>query len=142
MKILLPTFLDKVFIKWFLVGTFSFYLDYTIFIFLYTQTPFGKFVSFCNALSMGTATLVNFLLHNFWTFKSQKSLSSNLYPYLANFVAIWIVGTLFLKALIVAGLAPNFAKPSSALLTLPISYLTLRIHVFGTKKNHNAESTS
>ena len=126
--------LDVVFVKWLIVGISCFYIDYTIFLFLFTQTPFDKFVTLCNGLSMGSATIANYLLHKFWTFKSQKSRTSSLFPYLVNFFSVWIIGTLFLKLMLVAGVKPGLAKLSAAFITLPISYVALRFYVFSIKK--------
>ena len=131
----LANVLDIVFVKWLVVGIFCFYIDYTIFLFLFTQTPFDKFVTVCNGLSMGSATIINYLLHKFWTFNSQKSRTSSLFPYLANFFSIWIIGTLLLKLMLVSGVKPGIAKIGTALITLPISYLALRFYVFSLKRS-------
>jgi putative flippase GtrA len=125
---------DVVFVKWLTVGILSFLLDYILFLFMYDLTFLGKFVTLCNAISMGTATILNYYLHRYWTFINKKIEISRIKQYLCNFVLLWCLSTLLLKLLLVIGLAPSYAKFITAISTVPISYLTLRFLVFNSTR--------
>lgn len=135
MERIIKKFFDVVFMKWLVVGVVCFLVDYFLFLFIYDMTFLGKFVTLCNATSMGTATLLNYYLHRFWTFSSKKIQTTRIKQYVYNFALLWCISTLLLKFLLVIGLPPSFAKLLTAASTVPISYLTLRFLVFSSTRD-------
>ena len=131
MKSKLKSLKDKYFdwslIRWVLVGVFTNSLDYLIFVFLYHKL---EMVLISNFISTFIATSINYLTHHKWTFRSDEQHSKSGVKYLLNLFFWWVVSTLSIKVLIVAGISPKIAKLLPILIIAPINYFVLNLLVF------------
>ena len=123
-------FFDWSMFRWALVGVFTNALDYLIFIFLYHKI---EMVVISNFVSSFIATSINYLTHHKWTFKSDQNHLNSASKYLFNLVFWWIVGTVSIKLLIVAGISPKIAKLLPLVIIAPINYFVLNYVVFKKK---------
>jgi putative flippase GtrA len=129
--------LDWSMLRWAIVGTTTFIIDYTLFIFLY-----GPITSVfaANFVAAGIATTLNYLTHHRWTFKSDEDHSRSGAKYIATLVFWWFIGTSILKLLIVTGLDPRLAKIVPVLIVTPFNYFVLNHLVFKKSSHSSSEA--
>lgn len=128
--------LDWSMLRWAIVGTTTFVIDYTLFIFLYG--PINS-VFAANFIAAGIATTLNYLSHHRWTFKSDENHSRSSLKYIATLVFWWFIGTSILKVLIVTGIDPRLAKVVPVLVVTPFNYFVLN-HLVFKKKSHSSSA--
>ena len=116
--------------RWSLVGITTAVIDYLIFISMYSVIASVLIANFCAGLFSIT---FNYLAHYFWSFKSQADHSNSGVKYLLNLIIFWSLGTLLLKVLITAGIDPKIAKLIPIPFIAPLSFLSLKFHVFKKK---------
>ncbi len=114
-------------IRWILVGTATFIIDYFFFILLYS---FFNSVFFANSISSAIAIGYNYFAHYHWSFKSKSDYSNSSRRYLVNLLIFWSIGTITLKYLIDSGTSPQVAKVITVPVITPLSYLSLKYLVF------------
>jgi len=113
--------------RWGLVGILTAVIDYFLFLLLYAAFPSVLFANF----SAGLVSLTfNYLSHYFWSFKSESDHKQSGLKFLINFIVIWSLGTVFLKALISSGIDPYIAKIIPVLVTAPGSFISMNFFVF------------
>ena len=117
-------------LRWGLVGTFTFILDYFLFLQLYENL---KSVLFSNMVSASIATAANYLAHHGWTFKSLQAHSSSGTRYIINFLFWWIVSSTIIKSLIIIDVDPKVAKIAPIIIIAPINFFVLKKIVFKKK---------
>ena len=118
--------------RWALVGVTTTFIDYVIFISIYsviTSVLIANF--FAGLVSIG----FNYSAHYFWSFKSQTNHTKAGLKYLINLITFWSISTLLLKILITAGLDPKIAKLMPIPIIAPLGFISLRFFVF--KKVNN-----
>ena len=113
--------------RWGLVGILTAVIDYFLFLFLYAAFPSVLFANFFAGL---VSLTFNYLSHYFWSFKSESDHKQSGLKFLINFVVIWSLGTVFLKALISSGIDPHIAKIIPVLVTAPGSFISMNFFVF------------
>ena len=113
--------------RWGLVGILTAVIDYFLFLLLYAAFPSVLFANFFAGL---VSLTFNYLSHYFWSFKSESDHKQSGLKFLINFVVIWSLGTVFLKALISSGIDPHIAKIIPVLVTAPGSFLSMNFFVF------------
>ena len=113
--------------RWGLVGTLTAVIDYFLFLLLYAAFPSVLFANFFAGL---VSLTFNYLSHYFWSFKSKSDHKQSGLKFLINFVVIWSLGTVFLKALISSGIDPHIAKIIPVLVTAPGSFISMNFFVF------------
>ena len=114
-------------LRWAIVGTITFIIDYAIFISLYGPID-SVFVS--NFIAAVFATSFNYFMHHRWTFKSEENHSRSTIKYILTLIFWWLVGTSLLKVLIVSGLDPRLAKFVPVIVVTPFNYFVLNYLVF------------
>lgn len=117
-------------LRWGLVGTFTFILDYFLFLQLYENL---KSVLFANMVSASIANAANYLAHHGWTFKSLQDHSSSGTRYIINFLFWWIVSSTIIKSLIIIDVDPKVAKIAPIIIIAPINFFVLKKIVFKKK---------
>lgn len=130
LKALKDKYFDWSMIRWMLVGLFTTATDYLIFISLYG--PINSVVV-ANFISGFVSTSINYYTHHRWTFKSEQDHSKSGSRYLLNLIFWWVVSTLTIKVLIIAGTSPKIAKLLPILVIAPINYFVLNHIVFKKK---------
>jgi putative flippase GtrA len=126
-------YFDWSMLRWFLVGTVTFVLDYGIFISLYGKNgPINSVVvsNFCSGI---ISTTFNYVAHYRWTFRSDSKHTQSGIRYIANVSVLWIVGTLLLKGIISLGVTPRLAKLIPIIIVMPFNYFALNHLVFKTR---------
>ena len=83
-----------------------------------------------NFLPASCSAIFNYLMRYFWTFKSEVQHHKTILRYFLNLFFLWMVGTIFLNALIQYGLDPFLAKSFSMCVILPSNYISLRFFVY------------
>jgi len=114
-------------IRWGVIGTTTFTIDYLLFLILF---DLSKSVFLSNLISVTIATFFNYYMHHKWTFKTNQHHASSGLKYLLNLTFWWLVSTLIIKALVVVGIDPRFAKLAPLLFIVPINYFVLNKIVF------------
>lgn len=114
-------------IKWGLVGSLTFAIDYFLFIVFFTKTDS---VIASNMISSLIATSFNYSAHYFWTFKSSEIHSKSVTKYLLNLFVWFITSTILIKLLILAGTDPKLAKLAPLFFIAPINYFILHHLIF------------
>jgi putative flippase GtrA len=117
-------------IRWGLVGVTTTLIDYLLFISLYEII---KYVFLANLISATVATLINYLTHHRWTFKSPQNHSRSGMKYLLNLIFWWLVSTTVIKLLVDTGIDPRVAKLVPLVLIVPVNYFVLNHIVFKKK---------
>jgi putative flippase GtrA len=117
--------------RWGLVGVTTATTDYLIFIFLYSVVSSVLVANFCAGLASNS---FNYGAHYFWSFKSRSDHTKIGLKYLINIIIFWSINTLLLKALLVSGFDPKFAKLIPIPLIAPLSFISLRFFVFKTSQ--------
>ena len=113
--------------RWALVGVTTTFIDYVIFISVYsviTSVLVANF--FAGLVSIG----FNYSAHYFWSFKSQSDHTKSGLKYLINLITFWSISTLLLKILITSGLDPKIAKLIPIPIIAPLSFISLKFFVF------------
>jgi putative flippase GtrA len=116
--------------RWAIVGTTTFFIDYLLFIGMYSVITSVLVANFLAGLFSIT---FNYLAHYFWSFKSEADHGKSGSKYLLNLIIFWSLGTLFLKGLITAGIDPKIAKLIPTPFIAPLSFLSLKFFVFKKK---------
>ena len=113
--------------RWALVGVTTAFIDYMIFISIYSVETSVLIANFLAGLaSIG----FNYIAHYFWSFKSQTDHTKSGLKYLINLVTFWSLSTILLKALITVGVDPKIAKLMPIPIITPLSFISLRFFVF------------
>ena len=120
--------------RWGLVGILTAVIDYFIFLFLYSLIPSVLFANFFSGL---VSLSFNYIMHYFWSFKSQTDHSTAVLKYLINLITFWSISTLLLKILIASGFDPKIAKLMPIPIIAPLSFISLRFFIF--KKANNSK---
>ncbi len=113
--------------RWAIVGTSTAAIDYFLFLYLYSVL-FTVLIS--NLISGFAALSFNYIMHYFWSFKSQNNHKQSGIRFMLNLVVIWSIGTLLLKILIILEIEPYIAKLIPILITAPGSFFSLKYFVF------------
>ena len=124
--------LDWSMLRWLLVGTTTFVIDY--FIFLLCFGPI-KAVLYANFISGLCSTSFNYFAHHKWTFKTDMAHRSTSTRYILNLAFFWVISTLILKGLISLDISPRLAKLIPVLIITPFSYFVLNHLIFKRTKN-------
>jgi len=121
---------DYSMLRWALVGMTTTGIDFLLFISLYQifQTVF-----LANLISTSCATLINYLTHHRWTFKSNQNHSKSGLKYVFNLIFWWIISTLIIKTLVDLDFDPKLAKIAPLIFIVPINYFVLNRLVFRKK---------
>jgi putative flippase GtrA len=117
-------------IRWGAVGVITFTIDYLLFLILF---DFNDSVFLSNLISVTIATAFNYYMHHKWTFRSNQHHANSGVKYLLNLTFWWFVSTTIIKALVVLGVDPRFAKLAPLLFIVPINYFVLNKIVFRRK---------
>jgi len=129
-KDLLTRYITPSMLRWGAVGVTTFAIDYTLFLALF---DLSNSVYLANLTSVTIATSFNYYTHHKWTFKSDQNHSRSGFKYLVNLTFWWIISTSVIKALVVFGIDPKFAKLAPLVLIVPINYFVLNKIVFKQK---------
>jgi putative flippase GtrA len=113
--------------RWALVGVTTAFIDYTMFISIYSVVTSVLMANFLAGLA---SISFNYIAHYFWSFKSQTDHTKSGLKYLISLVTFWSLNTLLLKALISAGVDPKIAKLIPIPIIAPLSFISLRFFVF------------
>ena len=124
--------LDWAMLRWFLVGSTTFAIDYVIFLLCFGPI---KSVLLSNFISGVCSISFNYIAHYRWTFKTDLDHRSTSTRYLLNLAFFWVVSTLILKGLISLDVAPRLAKLIPVLLVTPFSYFVLNHLIFKRAKS-------
>ena len=119
--------LDWSMLRWFLVGTTTFLIDYFLFLLFFGPI---KSVLLANLISGIFSTSFNYFAHHSWTFKTDMERKKTSLRYIFNLVFFWALSTVILKALIVLDVSPRIAKLIPVLVVTPFSYFILNHLVF------------
>ncbi len=119
--------LNRSYTRWFLVGSATFVIDTSIFLFAYYVTHFG---AFSNLISGTIATIFNYISHYHWSFSSNRAHRQSTIFYLTFFFLFLCLGTWILNLLINADIPPFYAKIGTAGFIAPISFLIMRFVTF------------
>ena len=114
-------------LRWALVGTITFLIDYMFFLAIYSANNSVYFANFYSGLISIT---FNYFAHYIWSFKSYSHHSRTGFKYLVNLILFWTLGTIFLKSLITIGLEAKYAKLIPIPVIAPLSFLSLKFFVF------------
>jgi len=120
-------FSDRTFIRWFIVGITSLFLDIGGFA-LGLEISTSIFIA--NFIAAILSTSFNYLAHYFWTFNSKGRHGGTILRYYLNIFFLFIGSTLLIQLLILNGLEPLVAKILSLVLILPLNFLTLKFFVY------------
>jgi len=124
--------LDWSMLRWFLVGTSTFAIDYVVFLLCFGPI---KSVLVANFISGLCSISFNYFAHHRWTFKTEMAHSSSSGRYLLNLGCFWVLNTLILKGLLTLDISPRVAKVIPVLVITPFSYFILNHLVFKKAKN-------
>jgi len=113
--------------RWALVGVTTAFIDYAIFISIYSVVTSVLMANFLAGLA---SISFNYIAHYFWSFKSQTDHTKSGLKYLINLIIFWSLSTILLKALITAGVDPKIAKLIPIPIIAPLSFISLRFFVF------------
>ena len=119
-------YINLKFIRWFIVGTLTFLIDYFFFILL-INTIHELFIS--NFISTVVSSSFNYYAHHSWTFKSIKSFNSSFYCYIIFYIIFYLINTIIIKILLIY-FSPELAKIISIIILAPISHHIMRRIVF------------
>jgi putative flippase GtrA len=117
-------------LRWAVVGAFTNFVDYSIFISIYG--PINSVV-IANFISGFVSTSINYYTHHRWTFKSDQNHARSGTRYSINLIFWWLVSTATIKVLIVLGIDPKIAKLLPIVFIAPINYFVLNHIVFKKK---------
>ena len=117
-------------LRWGTVGILTTTLDYLLFVNLYG--PINS-VFIANLISASIATLMNYITHYRWTFKTNQNHSKSGAKYLLNLIFWWLVSTSIIKVLVELDVDPKLAKLVPLVLIVPINYFVLNFIVFKRK---------
>jgi putative flippase GtrA len=117
-------------IRWGAVGVTTFTIDYLLFLVLFN---FNDSVFLSNLISVTIATSFNYYMHHKWTFRSNQHHANSGVKYLLNLTFWWFVSTTIIKALVVLGVDPRFAKLVPLVFIVPVNYFVLNKIVFRRK---------
>ncbi len=117
-------------IRWGAVGVTTFTIDYLLFLILF---DFNDSVFLSNLISVTIATSFNYYMHHKWTFRSNQHHANSGVKYLLNLTFWWFVSTTIIKALVVLGVDPRFAKLAPLVFIVPVNYFVLNKIVFRRK---------
>jgi putative flippase GtrA len=129
-KKLKDKYFDYSMIRWALVGSFTTIIDYSLFVYLFSQM---KSVYLSNLISASVATSVNYFAHHKWTFKSKQNHSRSGGKYALNLVFWWLVSTSVIQVMVLLNIDPKIAKLFPIVLIIPINYFVLNFLVFRNK---------
>jgi putative flippase GtrA len=115
------------FIRWFIVGITSLFIDIGGFA-LGLEISTSIFIA--NFLAVILSTSFNYLAHYFWTFNSRGKHVNTILRYYLNILFLWIGSSLLIELLILKSLEPLIAKVLSLVLILPLNFLTLKFFVY------------
>ena len=113
--------------RWALVGVTTAFIDYAIFISIYSVVTSVLMANFLAGLA---SISFNYIAHYFWSFKSQTDHTKSGLKYLINLIMFWSLSTILLKALITVGVDPKIAKLIAIPIITPLSFISLRFFVF------------
>ena len=130
LKELKEKYFDYSMLRWGMVGLFTTAVDYLLFVNLYG--PINS-VFIANLISASIATLINYLTHHRWTFKTNQNHSKSGAKYLLNLIFWWLVSTSIIKVLVELDIDPKIAKLAPLVLIVPINYFVLNFIVFKRK---------
>jgi putative flippase GtrA len=116
-------------IRWAVIGVITFTIDYMLFLILF---DYNKSVFLSNLISVTIATFFNYFMHHKWTFKTNQHHAISGVKYVLNNTFWWFVSTAIIKALVVLGVDPRFAK-LAPLVFVPVNYFVLNKIVFRRK---------
>jgi len=125
--IILSKIHNRIILRWAIVGFSTFLVDYVTFLAFYSNL---KNVIYSNFFAALFSLLFNYLLHFFWTFKSQSSYYNSGTRYLLNLFIFWILSTTLLSFFISAGIEAKIAKFIPITIIAPLSFLSLKYIVF------------
>ena len=114
-------------LRWALVGTITFLIDYVLFLTIYFANNSVYTANFCSGL---ISIAFNYFAHYIWSFKSYSNHSRTGVRYLVNLILLWTLGTIFLKFLLTIGLEAKYAKLIPIPIIAPLSFLSLKFFVF------------
>jgi putative flippase GtrA len=114
-------------LRWAIVGTITFLIDYMFFLVIYSANNSVYFANFYSGL---ISIAFNYFAHYIWSFKSYSNHSGTGIKYLVNLMLFWILGTILLKSLITIGLEVKYAKLIPIPIIAPLSFLSLKFFVF------------
>jgi putative flippase GtrA len=117
-------------IRWGTVGVTTFTIDYLLFLILF---DFNESVFLSNLISVTIATSFNYYMHHKWTFRSNQHHANSGVKYLLNLTFWWFISTTIIKALVVLGVDPRFAKLTPLVFIVPVNYFVLNKIVFRRK---------
>ena len=123
-------FFDPSMLRWAVVGLSTTFIDYLMFISLYSWT---QSVFFSNLISASVATSINYFSHHRWTFKSDVKYTRSGIRYLVNLTFWWFVSSSIIKTLIVFNVDAKIAKLAPLLVIVPVNYFVLNHLVFKKK---------
>ena len=115
------------FYRWAFVGITTFFIDYLIFLSIFSSYDSVYIANFFSGL---VSISFNYAAHYFWSFKSKSNHSKSGIKYLINLVLFWALGTYLLKFLISSGVEAKYAKLVPVLLIAPLSFISLRFIIF------------
>lgn len=125
--VILSKIRNRTILRWAMVGFLTFLVDYVTFLAFYSNL---KNVIYSNFFAALFSLLFNYLLHFFWTFKSQSSYYNSGTRYLLNLFVFWILSTTLLSFFISAGIEAKIAKFIPITIIAPLSFLSLKYIVF------------
>ena len=115
------------FFRWFLVGSFSLFLDIAMFTYAFELT---HLIVFSNFLASVVSTSFNYTTHYFWTFKSETNHKQSLFKYFLNISILWILSTILIKIFLMMSFSAIYSKSLSLLIVLPLNFFTLSKFVY------------
>lgn len=120
-------FSDRTFIRWFIVGSTSLFIDIGGFA---VGLEISTSIFIANLIAAILSTSFNYLAHYFWTFNSKGNHAKTILRYYLNIFTLWIASSLLIKLLILSSFEPLVAKVLSLILILPLNFLTLKLFVY------------
>lgn len=123
---------NKSFLKWSVIGTGTFFIDYCLFLTFYAIV---ESVLISNLFSGLISISFNYFSHRSWSFQSNLAHSKSSMRYFINLLFFWTVGTLCLQIFISSGIDPKYAKIIPIPFIAPLSFLSLKFFVFPKDKD-------
>jgi putative flippase GtrA len=120
-------FSDRTFIRWFIVGITSLFIDIGGFA---IGLEISTSILIANLIAAILSTSFNYLAHYFWTFDSKGRHSGTILRYYLNIFFLWIGSSLLIQLLTLNSFEPLVAKVLSLVLILPLNFLTLKFFVY------------
>ena len=122
--------LDWNVLRWFVVGSLTVGIDWTIFVNLYRHI---HSVALTNLVSGSFSIAFNYIAHHQWTFRNNHHHLQSGPRYIGLLFVGYLLNTILVKAFLVAGVGPGIAKLLAAVIQAPVSFFGLKLFVFKTR---------